>query len=339
MFSSTVIATIGRPSLARSVNSVLGQRFEADDFEIIVVNDSGDSLPPEDWQQSKRVRIIDTYRRERIVARDTGAAISRGRYLHFLDDDDWLLPGALQALYNLSRTSPAAWLYGATQLVDRADSPLITLDHQMQGNCFVQAMAGEWLPLQASLINSKTFFKVGGFRHDLLVTQDVDLFRRVSLHDDIAGVSQVVCCVQMGAEGSSTDYSAAPRMSRAARELILDEAGVWARLQSSAQAGEWKGRISRVYLTSMIWNLQCRRLFTALSRGCHGLASLATGTTTLLSSRFWSALTQPYESPTYARGFARVQGVRPSGSSSALEDKGYGSYDNFTVSEPSQRRT
>jgi len=57
--------------------------FTADDFEVIIVNDSGQPLPEADWQKSKRVRIINTNRRERSVARNAGAAIARGRYLHF----------------------------------------------------------------------------------------------------------------------------------------------------------------------------------------------------------------------------------------------------------------
>src|SRR5262245_17611149 len=95
MFSSTIIPTVGRHTLARAVNSVLSQNFDKDDFEVIVVNDSGQSLRQQDWQSSNRVKVINTNRRERSVARNAGASIARGKYLHFLDDDDWLFPDAL----------------------------------------------------------------------------------------------------------------------------------------------------------------------------------------------------------------------------------------------------
>ncbi|MGH2524992.1 MAG: glycosyltransferase family A protein, partial [Anaerolineales bacterium] len=97
MFCSVVIPTIGRATLGRSVQSVLAQDCGAAGFEVIVVNDSGRPLPEAAWQRADGVRLITTNRRERSVARNTGAALAKGDYLCFLDDDDWLLPGALEA--------------------------------------------------------------------------------------------------------------------------------------------------------------------------------------------------------------------------------------------------
>src|SRR5215467_1378107 len=103
MFCSTIIPTVGRRSLARAVSSVLSQTFDKDDFEVIVVNDSGSPLIKAEWQSSPRVSIVNTNRRERSVARNTGAALAKGKYLHFLDDDDWLFPEALTHFWQLSQ--------------------------------------------------------------------------------------------------------------------------------------------------------------------------------------------------------------------------------------------
>ena len=163
MFCSTIIPTIGRPELSRAVNSVLSQEFTADEFEIIVVNDSDKPLDQADWQQSERVQLFHTKQHERSIARNTGAAIARGRYLHFLDDDDWLLPNALENLWHLANSSDAVWLYGGTQLVDRNGKSIIKLHQGISGNGFIQVLAGEHIHLQASLIEAVTFFAVGGF--------------------------------------------------------------------------------------------------------------------------------------------------------------------------------
>ena len=303
MFCSTVIPTIGRPELSRAVCSVLEQTFTADDFEVIVVNDSGKPLPESKWQESERVQIIHTKRRERCVARNAGAAIARGKYLHFLDDDDWLLPGALENFWALARQSDANWLYGSSQLVDRQGQPLIQLHHGMNGNCFIQTMAGEWIPLQSSCIKTEAFFAIGGFSPLILATQDVDLCRRIALRGDLGGISNPIACIGMGIEGSVTDYNRGPIYSRQAREKILNEPGVFARMRASANSSYWYGRIVRVYLTSAIWNLQHRKIFTMASRIMFAIAGVASVNWRILSPAFWRAVTKAYESETFLRGF------------------------------------
>ena len=304
MFSSTIIPTIGRPSLSRAVHSILDQAYFPGDFEIIVVNDSGTPLPQADWQGSKRVRVISTNRRERSAARNAGAALARGRFLHFLDDDDWFAPNALQTFWELSRDAEVGWLYGSSQLVDRKGAPLLQLRHGISGNNFIQVMAGEWIPLQASLISSDTFFEIGGFNQLISGPEDIDLLRRVALHKDLAGTADLVAFIEWGREGSSTNYDLHAAYSRMAREQILEEKGVFTRMLTSAHTDYWRGRIARVYLTSMIWNLKNFRPLTAASRAMYGIAGLASGGKYMLSSSFWRAILNSYRSETFSRGLA-----------------------------------
>jgi glycosyltransferase involved in cell wall biosynthesis len=303
VFCSTVIATVGRPTLDGAVTSSLEQAFTAGDFEIIVVNDSGRPLSPAAWQASPKVRIIETNRRERSVARNAGAAVAAGRYLHFLDDDDWLFPNALQTFWNLANTYEMAWLYGSSQLVDRQGTPLIQLHHRLIGNCFVQVMAGEWIPLQASIIETKAFFAVGGFNPQISGPEDIDLLRRVALRSDVAGTEELVAYIVRGKAGSTTDYQRHPEMSRWSRERILNSPSAFTRMRTSSFSSYWRGRVVRVYLTSMLWNLRRKQLSSAASRAIWGIAGFALAGDHLLSSDFWRAITKPYASETFARGF------------------------------------
>lgn len=306
MFCSTVIATIGRPTIGRSVCSVLDQSFAADNFEVVVVNDSGQPLPEEDWQRSDKVLIVDTHHRERCVARNTGAAIARGRYLHFLDDDDWLLPGALDVFWKLTHNNDAIWLYGGSQLVDREGQPLIHLCPNFNGNCFIQMIAGEWIPLQASLIETKAFFSVGGFNPLISAAEDIDLGRRIALYGNVAGSPELTACIGMGEADSSTDHARLPEYSRRAREEVLNQPDAFIRMRTSANNSYWQGRIVRAYLTSMIWNLRFGRIFTAASRSVFGILGAVLAGRYIFSTRFWHAVVTQYKSETFSQGFQKA---------------------------------
>lgn len=306
MFCTTVIATVGRHTLARAVNSVLDQKLPGAEFEVIVVNDSGRPLPAEPWQLDARVQVVMTQKHERSVARNTGAAMARGEYLHFLDDDDWMTPGAFATLATKAQEcANCGMVYGATQLVDRSDAPIIRLAATLQGNCAVQAMAGEWIPLQSTLIKASVFFAVGGFDY-VPLGEDVNLLRRVTVYADVASVPDIVACVEMGAAQSTTRYLEHYSGSRRARERALDEPNTYRRLRAAVRGPEWSGRLVRIYATSAVWNVRNRRYAVALGRGMAALRSLLGAGGALASGSFWSALATKYDSPTFLAGFAEA---------------------------------
>lgn len=306
MYCSTIIPTIARPTLARAVNSVLSQDFPADEFEVIVINDSGRPLSAEVWQESDQVKVLTTQQREQSIARNAGAAIAKGHYLHFLDDDDWLLPGAFQAFIELSRKSEAQWLYGISQLVDRDGKNLIRLEHGLRGNCFTQIMAGEWIPLQSSLIRSDVFFQIGGFSPLLSSSEDIDLCRRIALYVGFDFTPKVIASIGIGSESRSTNYAHQVVSARFTREGILDQPGAFNRLRSSAPTSELGGHIVRIYLTSAIWNIKHKSLSKAISRLVYASISFMMSGNSLFRSNYWRAISQPYKSDTFMRGFQKA---------------------------------
>jgi Glycosyl transferase family 2 len=293
LFCSTIIPTIGRGTLDRAVESVINQQFDQT-FEVIVVNDSGCPLPPAAWQQTPGVQVVTTRQRERSVARNVGAAVAHGRYLHFLDDDDWLMPGALGALAGLAAHSSAAWLYGAAQLIDPGGRCLFQFNHGFNGNCLVQVMAGEWVPLQASLIATTAFFAVGGFDHSLTGVEDKDLLLRVAQRFELAGISTPVAGILRGVWDSSTNWSAVTRKWRIACEHVLNEPGAGERLRANAHNAYWHGRLFRVYLLSGWWNAILGRPITCVARALQAASIFFRAGPRLFSAAFWRALTHQH---------------------------------------------
>jgi len=267
MFCSAVIPTIGRSTLARAVSSVLNQEFNDSDFEVIVVNDTGEPLPAMEWQQSDRVRIITTQKRERSVARNTGAAIAKGDYLYFLDDDDIMLPGALQKFWELSQNTEAKWIFGSYQSVDNDGRVIAEFHPDLTGNISAWLIAGESIPLQSSLFHVSIFYEAGEFDVYFTGAQDRDLERRISMRCQVANTQTLVAHIRVGQEKSSTDWSKLREFDKWGREKAFDELQALHSLWNSAKGNaHMHGRVGRAYLASAVWNLTRRNFIRAASR-------------------------------------------------------------------------
>lgn len=88
--------------LRRCIDSVLIQDFQ--DWELILVDDgSPDDCPAicdEYAERDKRIRVIHKSNEGLVSARLAGYQNASGKYLIFLDSDDFFLPNALSTLYN-----------------------------------------------------------------------------------------------------------------------------------------------------------------------------------------------------------------------------------------------
>jgi len=287
MFCSTIIPTVGRSTLERAVRSVLSQDTPDEALEVIVVNDTGQPLPEAGWQHEPGVTVLTTQRHERSVARNTGAAIARGRYLHFLDDDDVLLPGAMAAFMDLARTTRAPWLYGSYQAVDNDGRLVQEFCPDEQGNVFPILVAGEAIPFQASLLDRDAFFSAGMFDPLIVGVEDRDLGRRLALTGGVEKTPAVVAQIRIGQIGSTTNWATIAEDDRWCREKALRDQRAFARLSAGASTSFLCGRVSRSYLASMAWNLRRANLLLAASRGLGALAFAGRGA---LSPSFWKGI-------------------------------------------------
>lgn len=293
MFCSIIIPTIGRPSLSKSVDSALKQHFPNEAYEIIVVNDSGKPLPAASWQETNRVQIIHTQKRERCFARNVGAAVAKGTYFCFLDDDDWLLPDALQQFSTLATAVPdAGWLYGTIQFVDGADKTLGYLNQGKSGNCFVETVTETWIPLPGSLVKAEDFFLVGGFDPYYIVTQDLDLLRRISLEKELAHTSEVVTCARRHVErGGVTQYSVGWRYVAQGRDAILHNKHAFSRLLDSAdESPQLHGFILQNYIRALRFNLRQQQWSAALGKFGFCWLTLLKSCKYLFSGSYWQAV-------------------------------------------------
>lgn len=291
IFSSTIIATIGRPTLARTVGSVLSQEIDSDDFEVIVVNDSKQELPRGSWQESKRIVILNTRKGNQVFASNAAAAIARGRYLHFLDDDDWLLPGAFKALWCEARASNSVLICGATRFIDKNGIAFKESFQDVQGDSFVKTVAGGWIPLQSSFIKTATYIEVGGIDNRFLkMGQQKDLCRRLALRGDFAHTPSIVSCVVRDKKNSTANWALEKTASLRSRDYLLDEKGSFARMMQSAKTSYWRGMLVRAYLTCVIWNLKRAMFLKMISRAVRATTGFVLSIHQWASKDFWRGI-------------------------------------------------
>lgn len=111
----------GAATIANAIESILGQTRAPD--EIIVSDDcSTDSTAEEAARYGERVRYVRRATNGGLSAnRNTGVGASHGEWLLFLDQDDELLPHALESLSTTAETTGAGVAYGFVLL--RGDGP------------------------------------------------------------------------------------------------------------------------------------------------------------------------------------------------------------------------
>jgi glycosyltransferase involved in cell wall biosynthesis len=92
--------------LERCVTSVFRQNLSEDDFEIVMVNDgSTDDSYHVAQELASRYHQIKLYSQENgglSAARNTGLKHALGRYIQFLDSDDWLLDDSLRPILKIA---------------------------------------------------------------------------------------------------------------------------------------------------------------------------------------------------------------------------------------------
>lgn len=308
---SVVIPTIGRATLRRAVLSALEQPLPEGDLEVIVVNDSGRPLDsavglPDD----PRITVVTTNRRRQRAARNVGAAVARGHYLLFLDDDDWLLAEGLTCLLRAAQARPdAVAAYGGVQLVDQSGRVLASVNLGVSGNCACQMLGGAHITNSAMLIKTSAFWAVGGMNVTVSAADDVDLLRRLSLWGDFVNVPEAVVNVLRGEGWQTTvDYARhAVESLRASREHMLSQPGVFRRVVASANTPYWWARVVKAYAASVYWNLKHRRLWTAVSRAFYLLMAAALAVPSTVHADFWRGLADTQVPATFQRALEAAQ--------------------------------
>lgn len=182
--------------LAEAIESIRAQTLTS--WEVVVVDDASDDGSAEKLQEllSDDVRlhlVALPQRSERSTARNAGLAKSTGRYVLFLDDDDRLLPAALERLARALDDDPAAAVaIGARRAFDpsghtrRAPHPRFRIRRKLTRELLL-GWVTEWVAVPGQcLIRTELLREISGWNTSLVGPEDQELLLRLtSLHPAI----------------------------------------------------------------------------------------------------------------------------------------------------------
>ena len=166
----------------------------------MVIVDDASTDGTREWLQSMkepRTRIIHLpVSSERSTARNRGLAEAHGKYVMFLDDDDWLWPDALLVLKAALDSHPEAsaaigarWVWYMTEDYGRRDAhPRITRIR----NIFEELLLGWSAVSGQNLYRTSLVREIGGYDASMECCEDRDLWLRLAVKGNVVLCSETV---------------------------------------------------------------------------------------------------------------------------------------------------
>jgi glycosyltransferase involved in cell wall biosynthesis/FMN phosphatase YigB (HAD superfamily) len=186
----SIVTPCTRPLfINRAVASVLNQTYES--FEILVVNDGGEDLSKQlEVFQDQRIRYFRHAKRKgRSTARNTAFYQARGKYIAYLDDDDYYYPNHLQILVEFLEDSAykAAYTDGYQTFETNENNQNGEWDifrkDLIYSNDFdlKRFLVDDILDTNSLMHERSCLLEVGGFDENLPVNEDWELWLRIAL--------------------------------------------------------------------------------------------------------------------------------------------------------------
>jgi glycosyltransferase involved in cell wall biosynthesis len=188
--------------LGRAIESVLRQSYGP--IECLVVDDgSTDDTPRVLSRYRGRVRVLTQPHQNAAVARNAGIAASSGRYVGFLDADDWWYPEKIaRQVALLERRAEIAAVgcsirivtaAGRTMRVSRARPPRRAMLDNVRAIALARLQIGG--SMSGGLVRREALDSIAGFDGTLSRSEDRDLWLRMAARFPVANLWEILACV------------------------------------------------------------------------------------------------------------------------------------------------
>jgi glycosyltransferase involved in cell wall biosynthesis len=189
---SVVIPTYNRAQLVKhAIESILSQQLI--DCELIVVDDgSTDNTLAVLEEYGDQIRVIHQANQGVAAARNLGVQSARGEYVWFLDSDDRLLPGALQAMASAVKKLPGSDVfYGWALTIDQVGKPAQWLRPAVSGRIWRNYLYSSITPVGTFAVRRRLLEQVP-FDSQIPLFEDWDFLLRLAFITDFVCVNELL---------------------------------------------------------------------------------------------------------------------------------------------------
>lgn len=206
MFSIIIPLYNKAPYIEKAIQSVMAQTYK--EFELIVVDDGStdeslkiverlfSSLTPPlgGWG------VVSQTNQGVSTTRNNAVKLAKYDYIAFLDADDWWAPTYLEEMKALIEQFPEAGIYGSSYFKVKRGKNIIAnigVDKDFESgliNYFQVYAKTLWMPLWtgATIVKKYIFIEQKGFKSNLKLGEDFDLWVRIAIDYPVAFVNKAL---------------------------------------------------------------------------------------------------------------------------------------------------
>jgi len=203
---SIIITTYNHANyLSKAIQSALNQTYQS--CEVIVIDDGSTDNTKEVIENFPDVVYFYQSNKGLAIARNTGLNLSKGKFILFLDADDWLYPRAIEInLKYLLKNDKLAFVSGNHFKVFINDNSILSYNVQVKEDHYLHFLKGNYVGMHATVMYNKKILKDFSFDQSLRTCEDYDMYLKIACIHPVLHHSELIAAYRLHSFNMSINY-------------------------------------------------------------------------------------------------------------------------------------